>query len=123
MNFEFGLQHLDIKPHNLFVVSNHLKNCRLRAGSRGAVEQGSRRPGGSRPCTPPPEILRGTVSKTSDQYSLAVVYQQALTGLLPIWDERPTGDLPELGDKPNLKPCPPAIFFFGGGGQGPVQGA
>src|SRR5436305_10824417 len=24
MNFEHGLQHLDIKPHNLFLVSNHL---------------------------------------------------------------------------------------------------
>ena len=25
MNFEHGLQHLDVKPHNLFVVSNHIK--------------------------------------------------------------------------------------------------
>src|SRR5207302_1664532 len=25
MSFEHGLQHLDIKPHNLFLVSNHLK--------------------------------------------------------------------------------------------------
>ncbi len=25
INFQFGLQHLDVKPHNLFVVSNHVK--------------------------------------------------------------------------------------------------
>ena len=25
INFQYGLQHLDVKPHNLFVVSNHVK--------------------------------------------------------------------------------------------------
>ena len=25
LNFQHGLQHLDVKPHNLFVVSNHIK--------------------------------------------------------------------------------------------------
>jgi serine/threonine protein kinase len=33
MNFGHGLQHLDIKPHNLFLVSNHVKVPRGRIGT------------------------------------------------------------------------------------------
>src|SRR6185437_2938289 len=82
MNFEHGLQHLDIKPHNLFVVSNHLKVADFGLVDRlGEGEPGSRGPrrGGVTPIYAAPEILRGTISRQSDQYSLAIVYQQLLT--------------------------------------------
>ena len=54
-----------------------------------------------------PELLRGTLSRNSDQYSLAVVYQQLLTGSVPFWHENVydlmmqhlSGD-PDLGSLP-----------------------
>ncbi len=92
MNFEHGLQHLDIKPHNLFVVSNHLKVAdfglvdRLREGD-GAV---SWHPGAMTPLYAPPELLGGGPTRQSDQYSLAIVYQQLLTGKLPFASSSPS---------------------------------
>ncbi len=90
MNFEHGLQHLDVKPHNLFVVSNHIKVADFGlVHSLGSAEGDSapRRNGGVTPLYASPEILRGTLSRHSDQYSLAIVYQQLLSGTVPFWDE------------------------------------
>src|SRR5262245_29379464 len=80
MRTEHGLQHLDIKPHNLFVVSGHLKVTDFGLVRDLAEEGSSRRAGGVTPLYAAPEILRGVLSRHSDQYSLAVVYQQLLTG-------------------------------------------
>ena len=97
MNFEHGLQHLDVKPANLFVISGHLKVAdfglvRRVAASPGRTAhadepspQGMR--GGATPLYSAPELLRGTLSRHSDQYSLAVVYQQLLTGTVPFFHE------------------------------------
>src|SRR5262249_21783412 len=60
MGFAHNLQHLDIKPHNLFLVSNHLK-----VADFGLVHQmpggngHSRHRGGGTPLYAAPEILRG----------------------------------------------------------------
>ena len=43
------------------------------------------RQGGITPLYAAPELLRGTVSRHCDQYSLAIVYQQLLTGTVPFW--------------------------------------
>jgi len=91
MNFEHGLQHLDIKPHNLFVVSNHLK-----VADFGLVQNldegngGTRRKCGLTPLYAAPELLHGVVSCSADQYSLAIVYQQMLTGSVPFWHPQVT---------------------------------
>ena len=95
MNFEHGLQHLDVKPHNLFLVSGHVKVADFGlvgqlAGPEVASEDPEsrgHRSGGVTPLYSPPELLRGTLSGNSDQYSLAVVYQELLTGTLPFWHE------------------------------------
>jgi serine/threonine protein kinase len=85
MNFAHGLQHLDVKPHNLFVVSNHLKIAdfglvhSVPEGGSGACHRGTT------PLYASPERLRGTLSRHCDQYSLAIVYQQLLTGTVPFW--------------------------------------
>jgi serine/threonine protein kinase len=88
MNFEHGLQHLDVKPHNLFLVSNHVKVADFglvsSLGEDGTTGE-ARRQGGVTPLYSAPELLRGSLSRHSDQYSLAVVYQQLLTGTLPFW--------------------------------------
>jgi serine/threonine protein kinase len=82
LNGAHGLQHLDIKPHNLFVVSGHVKVAdfglvsSLAAGGR--IELGA-----ITPLYASPEVFLGQISPRSDQYSLAVVYQELLTGALP----------------------------------------
>jgi serine/threonine protein kinase len=108
MNFRHGLQHLDIKPHNLFLVSNHVK-----VADFGLVERltdvektpANQRQGGVTPLYASPELLRGRVGRTCDQYSLAIVYQQLLTGTVPFW----TQNLYQLmvlhmTEEPNLAP-------------------
>jgi serine/threonine protein kinase len=90
MNFEHGLQHLDVKPHNLFLVSNHVKVADFGLVSSlgdDRNDQSPSRQGGVTPLYSAPELLRGTLSRNSDQYSLAVVYQQLLTGTVPFWHD------------------------------------
>ena len=82
MNNYYHIQHLDIKPQNLFVVFNHVKVgdfglAKLLDGIRATVT------GGVTPVYAAPETFEGWVSKFSDQYSLAIVFQELLTGTRP----------------------------------------
>jgi eukaryotic-like serine/threonine-protein kinase len=85
MNLEHGLQHLDIKPRNLFLVSNHVKvadfglvNSLAGNKSRQGVQLG-----GITAVYAAPEVFQGRITRFSDQYSLAIVFQELLTGKLP----------------------------------------
>lgn len=106
MNSEYGLQHLDIKPQNLFLVHNHVK-----VADFGLVKdlQGMQATvtGGVTPVYAAPETFDGIVSRYCDQYSLAIVYQELLTG------QRPFGGssvqqliMQHLTGTPNLTPLP-----------------
>jgi serine/threonine protein kinase len=110
MNFGHGLQHLDIKPHNLFLVSNHVKVADFGLVDRlSDVDQSHpmQRQGGMTPLYAAPELLRGTVSRHCDQYSLAIVYQQLLTGTVPFWCQNMYQlMLLHLTGEPNLTPLP-----------------
>jgi eukaryotic-like serine/threonine-protein kinase len=80
---KFGLQHLDVKPANLFLVSGHVK-----VGDYGLVasldaDGTGQKNRGLTPKYVAPEALRGVPSNRSDQYSLALVYQELLTGTFP----------------------------------------
>lgn len=82
MNFEYQLQHLDIKPQNLFLVYNHIKVAdfglvKAFEGKRGTIT------GGVTPVYAAPETFEGWVSRHSDQYSLGIVFQELLTGQRP----------------------------------------
>ena len=82
MNNHYQIQHLDIKPQNLFVVFNHVKVgdfglAKLMDGIRATVT------GGVTPVYAAPETFEGWVSRFSDQYSLAIVFQELLTGTRP----------------------------------------
>jgi serine/threonine protein kinase len=84
LNEKFDLQHLDIKPHNLFVVSNHVKVADFGlvnslAGGDLQVQMGA-----VTPLYAAPELFHGKLSRHCDQYSLAIVYQELLTGVLPL---------------------------------------
>jgi hypothetical protein len=82
MNDQYKLQHLDIKPQNLFLVYNHIKvaDFGLAKMFEGAVASVT---GGVTPVYAAPETFQGEVSRFSDQYSLAIVYQELLTGVRP----------------------------------------
>jgi serine/threonine protein kinase len=112
MNFTHDLQHLDIKPHNLFLVSNHIKVADFGlVHSLGDIDSGHapQRHGGATPLYASPEILRGTLSRHSDQYSLAIVYQQMLTGTVPFWSNNPHQLMQlHLTAKPSLDALPEA---------------
>src|SRR2546423_11742488 len=83
MNEKYNLQHLDIKPRNLFLVSDRVKVADFglvkhleRSGASGIL-------GAVTPLYAPPETFTGAISDRSDQYSLAIVYQELLTGHRP----------------------------------------
>jgi serine/threonine protein kinase len=83
MNEKHNLQHLDIKPRNLFLVSD-----RVKVGDFGLVKHLERTGlsgvlSGVTPLYAPPETFTGAISGRSDQYSLAICYQELLTGQRP----------------------------------------
>jgi serine/threonine protein kinase len=84
MNSQYQLQHLDIKPQNLFLVHNHIKVADF--GLVKDTTEGAKLmtiTGGVTPVYAAPETFDGKFSRLSDQYSLAIVYQEMLTGYRP----------------------------------------
>ena len=77
-----SLQHLDIKPENLLVLSGHVKvaDFGLVKNIQNVTQSLMN---GLTPSYAPPELFDGTPSAFSDQYSLAIVYQEMLTGQRP----------------------------------------
>jgi serine/threonine protein kinase len=82
MNGEYQLQHLDIKPQNIFLVHQHIKVADFGLvkdleGSHASVT------GGITPVYAAPETFDGKVTRYSDQYSLGILFQELLTGQRP----------------------------------------
>jgi serine/threonine protein kinase len=107
MNSEHQLQHLDIKPQNLFLIHNHIK-----VGDFGLVKdmEGMQASvtGGVTPLYAAPETFDGWISRYSDQYSLAIVYQELLTGQRPFPGTNARQlVLQHLTAPPDLSPLPP----------------
>ncbi|MGI9516930.1 MAG: protein kinase domain-containing protein, partial [Pirellulaceae bacterium] len=78
----FSLAHLDIKPENLLLVGGHAKVADfglvkdLQAVNQSLMD-------GLTPAYAAPELFDGRPGLRSDQYSLAIVYQEMLTGSRP----------------------------------------
>src|SRR5262249_61491470 len=107
MNKEYQLQHLDIKPQNLFLVYNHIKvaDFGLVKDLEGMVASVT---GGVTPVYAAPETFDGWVSRFCDQYSLAIVYQELLTGQRPFSGTNVRQlVMQHLQGTPNLHSLPP----------------
>ena len=101
-----GLQHLDIKPENLLMVSGHVKVADfglikdLQDASQSLMS-------GMTPAYAAPELFDGQPGRNSDQYSLAIVYQEMLTGVRPFPGLTPAQLAAQhMHGKPNLRPLP-----------------
>src|SRR5579883_951774 len=82
MNNYYQIQHLDVKPQNLFLVFNHIKVAdfglaKVLEGVKATIT------GGVTPVYAAPETFEGWVTRFCDQYSLAIVYVELLTGHRP----------------------------------------
>jgi serine/threonine protein kinase len=114
MNFRHGLQHLDIKPGNLFLVSGHVKVAdfglvRNLAERDGPAGVGPSSLSAISPRYSAPELFKGVISPFSDQYSLALVFHEMLTGSFPFRGRNPRQlALEHTGGKPDLDGLPDA---------------
>lgn len=106
MNQQYQLQHLDIKPQNLFLIHDHVKVADFGLvkdlqGMRTEVE------GGVTPVYAAPETFEGSITPFCDQYSLAIVYQELLTGHRPFpGTSMQQLVMQHLKSSPNLSPLP-----------------
>src|SRR5215475_3708804 len=78
-----NLQHLDIKPANLLISGDHIKVADFGLVKELASRTQNSMVAGMTPTYSSPEMFDDAPSAQSDQYSLAIVYQEMLTGVLP----------------------------------------
>ena len=103
---EKSLQHLDVKPENMLIVSGHVKvgDFGLMKDLNLATQSLMQ---GMTPAYAPPELFDGQPATTSDQYSLAVLYTEMLTGVRPFPGTTPAQLAAQhMHGKPNLRPLP-----------------
>lgn len=103
---EHRLQHLDVKPENLLLVGNHIKLADFGL-VKHLQDDHVTMMAGLTPAYAAPELYDGRPSPFSDQYSLALVFYEMLTGER-CFDGKSQAQLTaqHLSAKPNLSLMP-----------------
>lgn len=78
----YALQHLDVKPENLLMCGSHVKVADFGL-MKDLQETCASFVNGLTPRYASPEMFEGKPGRHSDQYSLAILYQEMLSGELP----------------------------------------
>ena len=100
------LAHLDIKPENLLLVGGHVKVADFGL-VKEIVDANQSLMDGLTPAYAAPELFDGRPGRFSDQYSLAIVYQEMLTGTRPFSGTTPAQLASQhLKSSPNLNQLP-----------------
>jgi hypothetical protein len=109
MNEKHKLQHLDVKPRNLFLICDRVKVADFGLVKHLERQSASGMPGGVTPLYAAPETFKGKISERSDQYSLAIVYFELLTGQRP-YNGKNVRQLMQqhMQDEPDLRALPEA---------------
>src|SRR5262249_39124974 len=82
MNGQHQISHWNLKPRDLFLVDNHIKVGGFgQTADLQVIKTGFK--GGNNPIYAAPEAFDGSPGAFTDQYSLAVIYQEMLTGERP----------------------------------------
>jgi serine/threonine protein kinase len=81
LTLRHGLQHLDIKPANLLVLGDHVKVADFGLVKELTTRTQNSLVAGLTPTYASPEMFDDSPSPQSDQYSLAIVYQELLVGV------------------------------------------
>jgi hypothetical protein len=112
LSHKHSLQHLDVKPENLLLLAQHVKVADFGLVKDVGKSQASL-VGGLTPLYSAPEVFQGSPSTHSDQYSLAVLYQEMLTGVLPFSGVTAAElTMQHLHEEPDLSPLPTADRYL-----------
>lgn len=104
-----ALQHLDVKPKNLFLVGDRVKVADFGLVKHLERHSSSGLMAGVTPVYAAPETFANKISKHSDQYSLAIVYVDLLTGTKPFNGKNIRQlALQHMSEKPDLSLLPPS---------------
>lgn len=109
---QHNLAHLDIKPDNLLLLGGHVKVADFGLVKSLNNQTQASLVGGMTPTYAAPEVFLGSPSRQSDQYSLAILYQEMLTGSVPFPGVNAAElTLQHMKDDPDLVRLPEADRF------------
>jgi hypothetical protein len=104
-----NLQHLDVKPRNLFLTADRVKVADFGLVKNIERPSAAGLTGGISPVYAAPETFTGKISKHSDQYSLAVVYCELVGGRRPFAGKNVRQlAMQHMADAPDLSMIPEA---------------
>jgi serine/threonine protein kinase len=107
LNHDLNVIHCDIRPQNIVCTNGEVQLLKS-AYSRDMGDMISTVSAGFAPTYAAPEHFDGVVSRASDRYSLAVVYQEMLTGERPYWGSNLLDIIHQLiSEQPNLASLTP----------------